>query len=413
MGCTDGCATDGLSRRALLVGVGALGVTAAGAAVAPQMAFAASPAPGDVLVSIFLRGGMDGLAAVVPYTSRDYQLARPTVRIPADKVLRLDGRFGLHPALRPLHNIYRAGDLAVVNAVGSRVSTHSHFDAQEWMDRGTPGSKSTSTGWIGRHLATRPGQSMFRAVAIGSAVQASLRGPTAAIALRAIGEFRVSAADKERTTVETTLDRLYAGLNHQLGQQGRTTVTAVRRLAALSRSAYVPANGAKYPDTELARQLSEVARLIRARVGLEAVTLDAHGWDTHATMGSYRDGVLEQKFSELAAALGAFYRDLGALRGVTVLVHSEFGRKVQENGSGGTEHGNGNAMFVLGGGVRGGVYGAWPGITAKQRLAGDVRPTTDYRSVFAEVLHQRLLNRRLGQVFPGFRPQFLGLAHPR
>jgi uncharacterized protein (DUF1501 family) len=407
--CTCDPAATGPSRRALLAGFG--GLAAAAGVAAPQLAFAAGPARGDVIVQVFLRGGWDGLSAVVPWSERAYHVSRPGLRVPESAVTKLSSQFGLHPALSGLHPMYKRGHLAIVHAVGSTAPTRSHFDAQEWVERGTPGSKSIASGWLGRHLATRPGSSPFRALAIGHSAQISLHGPVQAIALRTIRDFKVLAADSERTLVETTLDRLYAGLDHAMAGHARTTVSAVRRVAALTRTEYKPANGAKYPANETGRQLAEVARLIRAGVGLEAACVDVHGWDMHSGMGGYKDGQMTTRLAELASALNAFYVDLGALRRVTVVVMSEFGRRVDENGSGGTDHGAGTAMLVLGSGIRGGrVYTRWPGVGVKQRVNGDLAVTTDYRSVLAEVVARRGLNNNLRTVFPRFAPRFVGLS---
>ena len=399
------------SRREILTGFGVLG---AAAVAAPRLAFAASPAPGDVLVTVFLRGGMDGLSAVAPYTETAYHAARPYLRVPSEKVLRLDGRFGFHPALKALLPLYARRDLAVVHAVGSPVLNRSHFDMQQMIERGTPGSRTSPSGWLGRHLAGRPGSSSFRAVALGNSVQASLYGPVAPVALRSIKEFTVRAAKDDKVAIETTLDRLYAGLGHGMATHAGTTLAAIRRLRPLAATDYKPRAGVVYPKTSFGSHMSEVARLVKARVGLEAACVDFHGWDTHSKQGSWKDGPVTALLGELAAGLAAFYNDLGGLQGITVVVMSEFGRRVDENGSGGTDHGNGGVMFVLGGGIRGGrVYGSWPSVAKSTLLHGDLRPTTDYRDVLADVLYHRMHNRALGTVFPGLRPRFPGLADPR
>lgn len=405
---------DGLTRRRVLAGFGAMGALAATEVAAPRLAFAVGgPATGDLVVSVFLRGAMDGLSAVVPYADADYHAARPGVRVPASAVLKLDGRFGLHPALRPLVTPWRRGDLAIVHAVGSPHPTRSHFDAQDFMERGVPGDVRLSSGWLGRHLATRPGRSQLRAVAMGGGVQLALRGPVPAVALRRIADFSLVTEDAERTVLETTLDRLFAGLSHPMSSTGSSTVGATRRLRALSRTTYRPAAGAAYPDTELGKQLMEVARLAKARVGLEAACVDSTGWDTHQGMGSAKSGRMASLLGELGSALGAFYADLGGLRGVTVVVMSEFGRRVSENGSGGTDHGHGGVMFVMGAGINGGrVYGRWPGLSPRRLDRGDLAVTTDYRDVLGEVLLSRAGARSLAPVFPRHLVRPLGLAVP-
>ncbi len=410
-----GALAGDLTRRRLLTGLGAVGALTVAEASMPRLAFAAGgPATGDLIVSIFLRGAMDGLSAVVPYADADYHAARPGIRVPANAVHKLDASFGLHPVLAPLLPAWRRRHLAVVHAVGSPHPTRSHFDAQDFMERGVPGSTTLSTGWLGRHLATRNGRSTLRAVAVGGNVQLSLRGPVPAVALKRISDFTLIAEDAERAVLETTLDRLYAGLTHPMGASGVSTVGAARRLRALASTTYKPAGGAKYPDTELGRQLTEVARLAKARLGLEAATVDANGWDTHDAMGSAKSGRMAALLADLGQSLGAFYADLAGMRGVTLVVMSEFGRRVAENGSGGTDHGHGGVMFVMGAGIRGGrVYGRWPGLAPGRLDRGDLRVTTDYRDVLGEVLTARGGGTRMASVFPRHTLRPLGLAVPR
>jgi len=399
----------------VLAGFGLLGATAVVQAATPRLAFAAGGAPtGDLVVQIFLRGAMDGLSAVVPYADADYHVARPGIRVPTSSVHKLDGFFGLHPALAPLLGPWRRRHLAVVHAVGSPHPTRSHFDAQDFMERGVPGDLSLSTGWLGRHLASRPGRSDLRAVAVGGTAQLALRGPVAPITLRRIVDFTLVAEDAERTVLETSVERLYAGLAHPMSIAGKGTISATRRLRALSRTTYTPSGGAKYPNTELGKQLTEVARLAKARVGLEAACVDSTGWDTHESQGTAPAGRLSSLLSDLGAALAAFYTDLGGLRGVTVVVMSEFGRRVAENGSGGTDHGHGGVMFVLGGGVVGGkVYGRWPGLAPARLDRGDLRVTTDYRDVLGEILLRRGGQTSIARVFPRHNLAPLGLVLPR
>ncbi|HVF19295.1 MAG TPA: DUF1501 domain-containing protein [Mycobacteriales bacterium] len=414
-GTEPGALAGDLTRRRLLTGLGAMGALAVGEAAAPRLAFAAgAPAKSDLIVSVFLRGAMDGLSAVVPYADPEYYAARPGIRILAKAVHRLDASFGLHPVLKPMLNSWHRGDLAVVHAVGSPHPTRSHFDAQDFMERGVPGDTTVSTGWLGRHLASRPSRSSLRAIAVGGNVQLSLRGPVPAIALKRISDFSLVAEDAERTVLETTLERLYSGLAHQMGGAGVSTVGAARRLRALARTTYHPAGGAKYPTSELGRQLAEVARLAKARVGLEAACVDANGWDTHEAMGTHSSGRMTVLLADLGQALGAFYTDLAGLRGVTVVVMSEFGRRVAENGSGGTDHGHGGVMFVMGAGIRGHrVYGRWPGLAPHRLDRGDLAVTTDYRDVLGEVLMARGGGTSMASVFPRHAVRPLGLADPR
>lgn len=393
----------------------------------PRFAFgpAGSPPTGDLLVCVFLRGGMDGLNAVIPQFESAYYSARSTLAIAEPSAgddsssIELDDRFSLHPALRPLHEPYLAGQLAIVHAVGSPDPTHSHFDAMDYMERGTPGEKQLSTGWIARHLMTAPWEndSPFRAVGIGAGLQASLRGPVPAAALQSVAEFHL-AGDRQRVApLQQVLSSLYQlpaeGLPGQLGGQAATTLEAIELLAGLDPSGELADS---YPLDEFGRAMSQVALLAKAELGLEVACVDVGGWDTHVQQGA-DDGRMPQLMASLASGLAAFHRDLGErMRDVTLITMSEFGRRVAENGSGGTDHGHGGVMFVLGGGIEGGkVYGDWPGLGPEELYGpGDLAITTDFRQVLGEVLSLRLGNDRVEEVFPEYRMgDYLGLARPR
>lgn len=409
-----------LTRRSFVrsIGLGSLTLPA----WFPRVAFSAAPsAQRDILVCIFLRGGADGLNVVVPVGDDDYYRNRPllAIRPPGSggrEAIDLDGFFGLHPSLAPLKELYDDGVLAAVQATGSPDTTHSHFDAMDFMERGTPGSKAIPTGWIGRHLASLDtgNDSPFRAVGVGSLLPASLRGPVPVTALRSIAGFHLesrSGRETETARFEDRLSSLYAG-NAWLDLQAQQTLEAVATLAAADPGSQGAANGAVYPDSEFGRALRQTAQLIKADLGLEVACVDMGGWDTHAQQGR-ATGMMADLLAELAAGLSAFYTDLSGRMGrITVVTMSEFGRRLRENASGGTDHGHGNFMFLLGGGVRGGrVYGNWPGLAAGQLVGpGDLVITTDYRTVLAEIIERRLGNPRLADVFPGFTsPGDLGL----
>lgn len=407
----------GLSRRSFLGALGALALPP----WFPRLAFAApaeAASAGDVLVCLFLRGGADGLNVVVPVGDADYHRARPTLAIPepgsgAAAALDLDGFFALHPALAPLAELYADGDLAAVHAAGSPDETRSHFDAMDFMERGTPGEKSVTTGWIGRHLATLAGgnDSPFRAVGMGQIVQTSLRGPVPAVALQSIADFHLAGRPGEIESFQRSLASLYAG-DGLLAEQAQETFAAIAILAAADPGQYQPQNGAAYPPSPVGLGLQQVAQLIRADLGLEVACVDAGGWDTHEGQGG-AEGLMAGLLADFGAALAAFYADLGdRMDGVTVVTMSEFGRRLAENAAGGSDHGHGGAMLLLGGGVRGGrVYGDWPGL-ARERLAGpgDLAITTDFRTVLAELVEKRLGNPAVGEVFPGFvAPPYLGI----
>lgn len=362
---------------------------------------------------------MDGLSAVVPYAEAGYYDRRPTIAVPDSAVLDLDGQFGLHPAMAPLLDIWKAKDLAIVDAAGSPDPTRSHFDAMDFMERGTPGEKLVGTGWIGRHLESMASEndSPFRAVGMGAMLQASLRGPVPALALQSIADFHLRGREEEIAQVQNTLEQLYTtgdGAGTPLDQQAAQTLDAIDFLETADPLQYEPQHGAVYPEDEFGLGLRQVAQLIRADVGLEVACVDAGGWDTHESMGTYEGGRMAGLLENLAAALGAFYTDLQDEMGrICIVTMSEFGRRVQENGSRGTDHGHGNCMFLIGGSIRGGeVYGQWPGLAEEQLDRGDLAVATDYRDVLAEIVEQRLGNDALDEVFPGYEPAFLGLADP-
>lgn len=417
-----------ISRRAFLHIAGATLAPFALPPWRPRMAFSppGQSRSGDLLVCIFLRGAMDGLHAVVPYAEADYYRARPTLAVPepaaggGNGALDLDGFFGLHPALMDLFDLFQAGDLAIVHACGSPDPTHSHFDAQGYMERGTPGEKSMSTGWIARHLLSAQWQndSPFRAVGISRALQASLRGPITAAAVPSLGEFRLRSEEEGLPEVLTSLQSLYgtealSELGSQIRQQAAATFNALDVAAALDPNAYSPEGGATYPNDPFGEGLAQIALLAKAEIGLEVACLDLGGWDTHIQQGTL-EGRMPGLLETLGAGLGAFYRDLGSRMGnVTLVTMSEFGRRLRENGGEGTDHGHGGVMFALGGGIQGGrVYGDWPGLAEEALYGpGDLAVTTDFRAVLSEILRKRVGNDRLDDVFPGFTPgQDLGLA---
>lgn len=368
---------------------------------------------GGVLVTIFLRGGADGLNVVVPHGDDDYFRSRPTLGI-ADSV-NLDGFFGLHPSLAPLLPLYRAGEMAVIHACGSGDQTRSHFEAMATVERGAFQDIGPASGWVARHLQSAPwnNPSPLRAVALGAMVPASLRGAAQATALETVHDLRLRAPARSKTTLTQSLGDLYGGGDQTpLGQAGREALATLRRLEALSPQQRRPAHGAAYPQDALGRGLAQVATLMRCRVGLEAACLDHMGYDTHVAEA----GVLTGQLHSLGTALAAFAADLGPAlwAQTTVVTLSEFGRRVAENDGSGTDHGHGGVMLVLGGSrVAGGqVHGRWPGLAPAQRVGpGDLQVTTDYRDVLAEIVADRLGNTNLSAVFPGLRHRPVGVIH--
>ncbi len=407
-----------LSRRAFL---GTIGLGAIGTLATPHLVFGASGAgtTRDILICIFLRGGADGLNVVVPHGDPRYYALRPTLAIAppgpgADRAINLDGFFGLHPALGALAPLYTAGVLAPVHAIGSPYPTHSHFDGMDYIERGTPGQKVLFTGWLGRHLETiaAGSASPFRAVGVGEHVQTSLRGSVPATAFSSLDEFQIFGDGRGDGRFLGSLATLYGGAS-PLSIQAQQTFQAVARVAGLDPDAYQPEHGAVYPDGSwFASGLRQLAQIIKADLGLEVACLDLGGWDTHEGEGG-ADGSMASLLSELAGSLMAFYTDLGTRTArITIVTMSEFGRRAEENGTRGTDHGHGSCWLVLGGGINGGrVYGTWPGLRADQLADGDLAVTTDFRNVLGEIVVRRLANPSVATVFPGLgTPQYPGLA---
>jgi len=394
----------------------------------PRMAFRADAAsPSDILICVFLRGGTDGLSLVPPYfEGTNYYTGRPTIAVPppgpgATAALDLDGSFGMHPALAPLKPFYEAGSLAVVHAAGLTNANRSHFDAQRYVEQGVPDNKTIGTGWIGRHLTTTstPADSVFRGIALSDHIQAALRGTVTPLAITSLAEigFHGPYHKDDEDLALTLLQQFYLAepAGTLLRSQAQLLFETVATLRALADGGYEPAPGAVYPDDGFGFGLRQLAQLIKGELGLEAACIDLGGWDTHETQG-VQDGQFAALTASLGAGLAAFATDLGdRMQNVTVVTMSEFGRTTRENASGGTDHGHGNAMLLLGGGVIGGhVYHRWPGMApGNLDSEGDLVVTVDYRDVFAEILQNRLLNPALSDVLPNFVPTPLGALRPK
>lgn len=405
------------SRRIFLKN-SALAIFGVGAAPAwlSRAVYASNGAPRrkKILVAIFQRGAVDGLNVVVPHGEKRYYELRPTIAIPRpdgtpESAIDLDGTFGLHPSLAPLKPLYDARHLAIVEAVGSPDPTRSHFDAQDYMESGTPGRKGTTGGWLNRALPHEAGKSSpVRAVSMGTELARSLRGPNDAVAVNNLAAFRVrdpNGAAAFQQMYDHTVDSF-------LGGTGKETFEAVHIMQSVQNQPYTPANGAAYPKGRFADSLRHIAQLVKADVGLEVAFADVGGWDTHVNeVGAKATvGTLANNLAEFGGALAAFYQDLGdRMEDITVVTMSEFGRTARENGDRGTDHGHANVMFVMGGDVRGGrIYGQWPGLEQEQLYEGrDLNLTTDFRDVLGELVANHLGNRNLAQVFPGYaRPLF-------
>ena len=403
-----------MKRRLFLKGSG---LAAFGAGTAPlwlERALYAADAPSPrkkVLVAIFQRGAMDGLSAVVPFGEQRYYDLRPSLAVPRpgageDAAVDLDGFFGLHPAMQPLAPLFAARQLAIVEAAGSPDPTRSHFDAQDYMESGTPGVKATGDGWLNRTLEGKS-TSPVRAVALGTALPRALRGRNEAIAIANLNEFEVR--DKRGAA---TFEEMYANtLDKAFGATARDAFDAVKIVQSIREQNAEPANGAQYPVGRFGDSLRQIARLIKSGAGLEVAFTDIGGWDTHVNQfaGRPSQGQLANLLGQFAQGIAAFARDLGdRLQDVVLVTMSEFGRTAKENGNRGTDHGHANAMLVLGGGVKGGkVYGDWPGLGPEQLYEGrDLAVTTDFRDVLGELVAKQLGNRDLKTVFPGYTPKF-------
>lgn len=394
----------------------------------PRMSFAPPhTAPrGDVLVCIFLRGAADVLNMVVPHGEAEYYRLRPTLAVPrpddararADgRAIDLDGFFGLHPALAALAAAWQDRQLAFVHACGAPDESRSHFYAMELMERGVTAAAGPASGWIGRHLASLDtgNSSPLRAIGLGERAQRSLQGPVPAAALRSIVDFHLGGDARAAQQMQAALAALYAGgavADPTLGALGRDTLDVLAAIEQLDPATYRPAGDARYPAGEFGLGLQQVAMLIKAEVGLEVACLDLGGWDTHIAQGG-SSGPMAALLAELGAGLAALYADLRDQAGrLLVVTMSEFGRRAQENGGLGTDHGHGSMMMLLGGAVAGGrVHGHWPGLAREQLVGpGDLAVTTDYRDVLGELVAKRLNNPNLAEVFPGYAPAFGGLV---
>jgi len=378
------------------------------------MAEAAAAAPNRRLVVIFQRGAADGLNIVVPYREKNYYSMRPSIAIPQNQVLDLDGFFGLHPSLASFKPLYDQGHLAIVHAAGSPDTTRSHFDAQDYMESGTPGVKSTQDGWLNRALeaedlrhrcaGTCEQHTAFRAFALGNEVPRTLAGKIPAIALSNVNGFTIAGRGPTQSPAASAFEAMYADSGDRLFHAaGDETFDAVKMLRAANPAQYTPAVGVNYPSGEFGNSMKQIAQLLKANLGVEAAFTDVSGWDTHQNQGSV-NGQLANRLTEFSASIAAFWSDMGDdAENITLITMSEFGRTARENGTGGTDHGHANAMFVLGGKVKGGkVYGRWPGLDNDQLNEGrDLVLTTDFRQVLGEVVSQTLGSANMEVVFPG------------
>jgi uncharacterized protein (DUF1501 family) len=377
-------------------------------------------AQGKRLVVIFQRGAADGLNIVIPHAEPNYYRFRPTIAVPQNQLIDLDGFFGLHPAMQPLKPLFDQGHLATIHATGSPDTTRSHFDAQDFMESGTPGVKATPDGWLNRAMQAedlrRPAShSAFRAVALGSQVPRTLDGKIPAVAVSRLQDFAVAGKSPGAEPISSAFEAMYAdSADAVLHGTGEETFEAVRMLKAADPAHYKPAPGANYPPGTFGDNMKQISQLLKANLGVEAAFTDIGGWDTHINQGSV-NGQLANCLRNFSQGISAFWTDLGQEgENVVLLTMSEFGRTAQQNGTGGTDHGHANVMFVLGGSVKGGkVYGRWPGMATERLYQNrDLAITTDFRQVLGEAAYKTLGAHNMELVFPGSElktTQFLNL----
>lgn len=400
------------------IGLASFGFMAAAPEFLHQFAAAQTAAKGygkkKVLVTIFQRGAVDGLNMVVPYGESEYYGLRRNIAIkkPGENggAIDLDGFFGLHPSMKPFEQLWKDKRLAIINAAGSPDNTRSHFDAQDYMESGTPGYKGTKDGWLNRVLQTtsKKDDSPFRAVAMTQSLPRALYGKAPSVAMTNLADFSIKAG-----IYSNNMRGGFEGIYEQnskdtLGETGKETFEAVNFLKQANPAQYKPENGAVYPSTALGRSLAQIAQMIKAGIGLEIAFAEMGGWDTHSNQSAGQNpsqGQLANLLRDFAASIAAFNTDLGKrMDDVVVLTMSEFGRTARENGTRGTDHGHANAMFVLGNSVKGGkVYGEFKGLKSDKLYEGrDLDVTTDFRDVFAEVAQKHAGTKDLGKLFPNY-----------
>ncbi len=412
-----------MKRRNFLKGLAAMPVFGRSALSAGGLLSGAGSAlangfAGKTLVVIFQRGGCDGLNTVVPYGEDEYYRLRPDIAIArpgsgAGGALDLDGFFGLHPAMSAMHEIYQQGHLAVLPTVHYHDGNRSHFTSQDFIESGTPGTKRAD-GWLNRYLTSRSQEADLRAVSFGSLVHA-LKGSTPVAAIDSL-DAPVSGLDNQ---VLSQLSGIYqqpvaSAMKERLllKQHGELALDNLLVLDQYRQQSYIPDNGAVYPETEYGRQLRDIARLVKARAGLEVAAVNIGGWDNHSGQGG-AEGIQATRLSEFSNGIGALYRDLGAayMNDVVIVTMTEFGRTAKQNASGGTDHGNASSWFVIGHQVNGGIYGEWPGLSSEQLYLGRyLAHSTDFTDIFGEIIVKHFNHASsLAGVLPGSHYQTVGI----
>lgn len=414
-----------LSRRNFLAASGLTAIAAAAPAWLPRVAMASShrSSQRDVIVSIYLRGAADGLTMLVPYADNNYYTARPTLNVPrpdsgqANRATNLNGFFGLPPAMLPLLPAYQSGQLLFLHATGSVDPSRSHFDAQRFMEVGTANDAALGTGWLGRHLASvspMDPNSILRAVGISRGLMRSLVGAPQTLPIPDLDVFNLEGGGSTLQQRRAVITDMYQVTGDPLYSAAITTLATIDLLNTINFSGYQPAGGAVYPTGTFGTAMKSTAALMKAQVGVEAIAIDLGGWDTHANQGNFT-GTMANLMSQLSQSLAAFHTDMnngGVQPSHIVSVFSEFGRRVQQNGSAGCDHGHGNCALVMGNAVTGGrVLTNWPGLAPEQLHEGfDLEVTIDYRDILAEIVSERLGASDLSYIFPDYTPTFQGVV---
>jgi uncharacterized protein (DUF1501 family) len=399
----------GFTRRRVIAGAGAVGVATLGSQlVTTRYSFADPATTTRTLVVVFLRGGMDGLSVVVPAGDPNLKKLRPSIGVDAAALLPADGKFGLHPQLAPLLPFWQAGTMAAVQAISSPDVSRSHFQAQDCFERGTA-TTATRTGWLDRALTALGPGGTFRAIAEGDSTPQSMVGIEQKLVLDGIDSFNLNTNSNVRDKTVAALQALYTGFDHPAATFAATTLQALSSARKIATTPYKPVM--PYPGGGFADRLKDVARLVKAKVGLRVATIDLGGWDMHTNVGNVGGGDMRNALDGLAKALAAFATDLGpTLNDVNLVTMTEFGRRVQENGNAGLDHGRGGLMLLLGGGLVGGkVHGKWPGLAPAALDNGDLAGPNDYRDVLGEILQRGFNVGDLTKVFPDHPYSRLGV----
>lgn len=418
-----------LARRDFLMRGAGFGIAALVPSWLPNVVLAQSSSTRDIIVSVFLSGGTDGMSLVVPFGDPNYYIGRPTIAVArpdaagtGPKAVALDNFFGFSPGMAPLMPAYTAGDLLVAHATGSVDTSRSHFDAQRYMEVGKPQDLNLATGWLGRHLATitpMRTNAPLRALGLTNGLPQTLVGGPKTLPIASPANFRIDGSTTTANARAQFLATNYASAIDPVSANALDTTNTITLLQTINFNGYTTQNGAVYPNTGFGNALKSSAALIKSDVGVEAVHAFLGGWDTHSLQGpvpGLDGGGMHNRMLDLSSSLAAFYADViqgTTANGVTVVIISEFGRNARENGDKGTDHGRGNVAFAMGKKINGGrvLTNGWPGLARENLESGqDLRVTLDHRDILAEIVQNRLGNTNLSTVFPDYAPRVRGVT---